>query len=130
MSDKYFFDSCMFIEYSKNNLQAIGIWQKIDDLSAVIVINPIVFDEVAFIMQKYGKISIDEIKEKLFAFEMFPIDKQICDEAVNCIKKYNLKMHDAFILATCKYYQIPNLVSLDSHFIEPCKAENINLINN
>jgi len=119
----------LLIEYSKNNSQAVDIWHKLDDLSVEIIINPIVFDEVAFIMQKYGKVSIDEIKEKLFAFEMFAIDKEVCDEAVNCIKKYNLKMHDAFILATCKYYQIPNLVSLDSHFVEPCKAENINLIS-
>ncbi len=128
MSDKFFFDSCMFIELSKDNPLAISIWQKLSEKNAEIIINPIVIDEVTFILQKYGKLSIDEIEQKLFMFEILPLDETVCKLAYDCIRKYNLKMHDAFILATCIYFEIPYLVSLDSHFIEPCKAENINLI--
>lgn len=129
MSDKYFFDSCMFIELSKDNPQAVAIWKKLSEQNTEILINPIIIDEVTFILQKYGKLSIDEIEQKLFMFEILPLDEVICQLAYDCIRKYNLKMHDAFILATCKFFGISNLVSLDSHFVEPCKAENINLIN-
>ena len=80
-TNKYFFDSCMFIEYSKNNSQAIQLW------------------------------------------------KELCLKTFDCVSKYNLKIHDAFILSTCIIYKIPNLVSLDKHFISPCENENINLIN-
>ena len=45
------------------------------------------------------------------------------------IDKYNLKTHDALILATCKHYGIKYLVSIDSDFPEPCEKEGIILIN-
>jgi len=80
-------------------------------------------------MQKYGNISIEDIREKLFIFDILPIDKKVCEQTVQCVKKYNLKMHDAFILASCIVYKIPNLVSLDKHFINPCEEENITLVN-
>ncbi len=80
-------------------------------------------------MQKYGNVDILDIKKKLFIFDILPIDKNVCIKTFDCVKKYNLKMHDAFILATCIIYKIPNLVSLDKHFIRPCKNEGINLIN-
>ena len=126
---KYCFDSCMFIEYSKNNADAVRIWEELDSKNIEIVINPIIFDEVAYIMQKYGNVNIEEIQQKLFMFEMLPIDKAVCEKTVQFVKKYNLKMHDAFILATCIIYKIPNLVSLDKHFVNPCKEENITLLN-
>ncbi len=126
--EKYCFDSCMFIEYSKNNVDAVKIWEELDNKNIEVVINPIIFDEVAYIMQKYGNVDIEEIQKKLFMFDMLTIDKYVCQETVECVKKYNLKMHDAFILATCIIYKIPNLVSLDQHFVVPCKEENITLI--
>ncbi len=128
-SNKYCFDSCMFIEYSKNNVEAVNLWQKLSEQDIEIVINPIIVDEVAYIMQKYGNVDILDIKKKLFIFDILPIDKNVCIKTFDCVKKYNLKMHDAFILATCIIYKIPNLVSLDKHFIRPCKNEGINLIN-
>ena len=128
-SNKYCFDSCMFIEYSKNNNQAVKLWKKLNEKKIQVVINPVIIDEVAYIMQKYGNINIDDIQKKLFIFEILTIDKDVCLKTFDCVKKYNLTMHDAFILATCIIYNIPNLVSLDKHFIIPCKSENINLIN-
>jgi len=29
-TNKYCFDSCMFIEYSKNNIDAINIWEDLE----------------------------------------------------------------------------------------------------
>ena len=128
-TNKYCFDSCMFIEYSKNNIDAVRIWENLNNKNIEIVINPIIIDEVAYIMQKYGNVDIEEIQRKLFIFDILPIDKNVCLETFQCVKKYNLKMHDAFILATCIVYKIPNLVSLDKHFIKACKNENVNLID-
>ena len=45
------------------------------------------------------------------------------------MKHYNLKPNDAFILATCKYYNISYLISLDDDFQKPCEKEGITLIN-
>ena len=44
-------------------------------------------------------------------------------------ESYRLNPNDDLIFATCKYYQISYLVSLDGDFEEPCKGEEINLIN-
>lgn len=126
---KYFFDSCIFIENSKNNPKALLLIDKISSLEAEIVINPIVIDEVTFILLKYSNKAIEEIEKELFSIDILPLTIDVCKLTFSVIKKYNLKMHDAFILATCIFFKIQNLVSLDSHFIEPCKSENINLIN-
>ena len=45
------------------------------------------------------------------------------------IEHYDLRPNDAIILATCKYYGIKYLISLDNDFPEPCKKEGIVLIN-
>ncbi len=46
------------------------------------------------------------------------------------MKKHNLLSNDALILATCKYYRIKYLISIDtSDFKEPCEKEGIVLIN-
>jgi len=45
------------------------------------------------------------------------------------IKTYKLRPNDALILATCKHYGIPYLISLDEDFEESCKKEGITLIN-
>jgi len=45
------------------------------------------------------------------------------------ILKYNLKPNDALILATCKHYNIPYLLSLDEDFKEACEEEGIVLID-
>ena len=86
-------------------------------------------DEVTYILLKLGKKSVNEIARDLLMLEVLPHDKEICKIGFEFIKTFHLKIHDALILATCKYYQIPNLVSLDEHFVIPCQVENIRLIN-
>ena len=44
------------------------------------------------------------------------------------IIKYNLASNDAIILATCNYYKIFNIITLDDDFNDPAKSENINII--
>ncbi|HHG75545.1 MAG TPA: PIN domain-containing protein [Persephonella sp.] len=44
------------------------------------------------------------------------------------IEKYNLLTNDALILATCKYYGIDKIASLDSDFEKATVSENIKLI--
>jgi len=46
------------------------------------------------------------------------------------MKKYNLLLNDAFILATCKLQGIAVLASFDSDFKNACVQEGIVLINN
>ncbi len=123
-----FLDSSVIIEFVKNNPRAIKI---VDSFSAndIFFINTIVISEVVYILQSKAKAELDDIISTLSAFEFLTINHEIIEKMYLFMQKYNLKPNDAFILATCKYYQIPNLVSLDSHFIEPCKAENINLVN-
>ena len=55
-------------------------------------------------------------------------DKRLYFHVPTFMDKYNLLPNDAIILATCKLHGIPNLVSHDSHFDEPCKAEGITLL--
>ena len=45
------------------------------------------------------------------------------------IEHYDLRPNDAIILATCKYYGIKYLISIDNDFPEPCKKEGVVLIN-
>jgi predicted nucleic acid-binding protein len=43
------------------------------------------------------------------------------------MKKYGLLPNDALILATCKFYGIKHLISLDRDFEEPCVEEGLEL---
>jgi len=123
-----FLDSSVIIEFAKKNPLAIKI---VNDFleKDIFFINSIIISEVVYILQNKAKVKLDYIISTLSVFEFLTINHEIIEKMYLFMQKYNLKPNDAFILATCKYYQIPNLVSLDSHFIEPCKAENINLIN-
>ena len=42
---------------------------------------------------------------------------------------YKIKPNDSLIIATCKFYKIDKLISLDSDFEKICKDEKIQLIN-
>ena len=42
-------------------------------------------------------------------------------KAFDFIERFHLKPNDAIILATCKYYEMDILLSLDDDFLEPCK---------
>lgn len=76
----------------------------------------------------------EEIKEKILPFikrffkcldfnlEQNKITYELCE-------KHGLLPTDATVLATCRYYRIPYLISLDSDFQKACEEEGIELIN-
>ena len=50
--------------------------------------------------------------------------------SLRLMEKYNLLTNDAIILATCKYYNIDKLASLDKDFEYATQSEGIKLIKN
>ena len=145
-------DSSIFIESLKQNLKAKEILEELlkNRNKALFYVNPFVVNEVVFISLIYlsslsprtlkrkkelvSEIVKKEIKPKILSF----IDKffillefnQSQDELTyELVEKYGLLPTDATILATCKYYEIKYLVSIDSDFPEPCEKEGITLLD-
>ncbi len=65
----------------------------------------------------------------LKSFNFLEINKKILNLSLFYIKKYNLKPNDSLIFATCKYYGIKKLISLDNDYKKICEDENMILIN-
>lgn len=58
------------------------------------------------------------------------VNENVIALANDYIIKYGLLPNDALVLATCKFYEVDCLVSLDEEdFREPCEKENIRLIS-
>ena len=146
MNNKIFIDSSIFIENFKGNTTAKEILEVAIDKFDV-CINSIVFSEVLFklMVLKSGKsiltiksqnlISnlIKELKnysELLLLFEVLEENKDILNLSLEFIERYSLLTNDALILATCKYYGIEKIASLDSDFEKVAISENIKLIRN
>jgi len=144
MNNKIFIDSSIFIENFKGNTTAKEILEVAIDKFDV-CINSIVFSEVLFklMVLKSGKsiltiksqnlISslIKELKnysELLLLFKVLEENKEVLNISLRFIEKYNLLTNDALILATCKYYGIDKIASLDSDFEKATVSENIKLI--
>ncbi len=144
MNNKIFIDSSIFIENFKGNTTAKEILEVAIDKFDV-CINSIVFSEVLFklMVLKSGKsiltiksqnlISslIKELKnysELLLLFKVLEENKEVLNISLGFIEKYNLLTNDALILATCKYYGIDKIASLDSDFEKATVSENIKLI--
>ncbi len=125
---KCFIDSSVIIENYKNNPKAQAILKKYNS-EYFICINPIVISEVAYILKKKLNYNITQIKKELNYFEILSIGKETVLLAYNYMDKYNMKPNDALIAASCKYHQIPNLLSIDNDFKTVCSNENINLIS-
>ena len=130
----FFIDSNIIIEaFKRNGLKdAFLIWQRILDLFLEhdFFINLVVKNEVAYhLYVKRKLLSIEDLRALLKAFKNLPIVEEIEDDMLRLMENYNLKPNDALILAACKYYQVPYLVSLDTDFEEPCKGEGVTLIN-
>ncbi|WP_457641374.1 type II toxin-antitoxin system VapC family toxin [Persephonella sp.] len=146
MSSKIFIDSSIFIETFKGNSTAREILQLVIDKFDV-YINNIVFSEVLFklMVLKSGK-SILTIKsqnlisplikelrdysELLLLFKVLEENKEILKTSVSFMEKYSLLTNDALILASCKYYGIDKIASLDNDFEKATMNENIKLVKN
>ncbi len=66
----------------------------------------------------------------LNSLAMFEVGAETVSIAEELMLNYNLLPNDALILATCKYYGIKYLASLDTDFERVCEAEKVTLINN
>ena len=146
MSNKIFVDSSIFIESFKGNVNAREILElSIENFD--ICINAIVFSEVIFrlITIKSGKsaltlkcnkeisLILDKLKDHidlLLLVEILEENKEVLEIAIYLMKRYNLLTNDALILATCKYYGIDKLASLDKDFENITLQEGIKLISN
>ncbi len=145
---KFLVDSNIFIEAFKGNKDVQNIVDLLlsEDVRTFISINSL--EEIVFILikavsnssywdlkknQDLVKNSLVQTKDYLDFIlefcEILEINKEVFKESLNIIEKYGLLPNDALILATCKYYEIPHLLSLDKDFREACNKESINLID-
>ena len=144
---KMFIDSNVFIEYSKGKNTAVRLLESVAENN--LFINGIVYSEVAYIFLRVSSqqsyFDLKKNKEIVkreglhFLSTLFPvlsttkileINADIIFLANSYLVKYGLLPNDALILATCKYYGIEHLVSLDKDDFEiPCKNEKIRLIS-
>jgi len=120
---RIFLDSSILVESLKGNDSAVKIIEALKEKEVLLVINPIVFSEVTYLFMKY-------VFSMLNSLAMFDVNAETVSIAEELMLNYNLLPNDALILATCKYYGIKYLASLDTDFEKVCEAEKINLINN
>ncbi|AGK61251.1 putative nucleic acid-binding protein, contains PIN domain [Archaeoglobus sulfaticallidus PM70-1] len=135
-------DSSLLIEYFKGNPKAVEIFENLKTSPVALLINPIVFSEVSYLFLRYStkksrfdftpevvkSSKIETLFVLLNSFGILDLTKEIVILAENIMVKYGLLPNDALILATCKFYGIKYLISLDGDFKEPCVKEGIELI--
>jgi len=134
-------DSSILIEYVKGN--NTEILEEIFKQGKTGAINHIIYSEFIFhffsitsgkspLSLKRNDINKILLKHEpinfLINFKMLDMNDEIIYESYSFMKKYNLLPNDSLILATCKYYDIKYLVSLDKDFEISCQKENINLL--
>ena len=116
--NKFFIDSCIFVENFKINgvPEAKAIWNEIIKhfKENEFLINLVVKNEVIFHLYSKRKLmSFQEIKRLLKVFGELKLNEKIEEEMFRVIEHYNLRPNDALILATCKHYKIKYLISID-----------------
>lgn len=126
--EKFFIDSSLLIEFQKNNKEAVLLFEKWNKPNNLFFINAIVVSEVAYILTKKLKLRINDIAIILQDFNILSINGKVIEIMYDYMHKYNLKPNDAIIAATCKYHNIPNILTIDSDFTNVCKKEGIKLI--
>jgi len=131
---EFFVDSNIIIEGLKVNGLKEGKYllsYVLKDLKNYYFFNEVVYSEVKYnFLFKSKKIKDHTIVDIILDSFLFkPITLTILKISDKLIESYNLKPHDALILATCKHYNIKHLISLDEDFKEPCEKEGIVLIN-
>ncbi|MDI3497206.1 type II toxin-antitoxin system VapC family toxin [Archaeoglobus sp.] len=127
---RIFLDSSVLVESLKGKDFAIEIIEVLRGKEALLVVNPIVFSEVTYLFMKYGgKSRLRELFSMLNSLAIFEVNAESVSIAEKLILDYNLLPNDALILATCKYYGIKYLASLDTDFEKACEAEKVTLIN-
>jgi len=144
MNNRIFIDSSIFIENFKGNFTARKILEiSVDKFD--VYINSIVFSEVLFklMVLKSKKsaltiksqnlissliIELKDYSELLLLFNILEENKEVLNNSLIFMERYNLLTNDAIILATCKHYKISKIASLDKDFENVAVNENIQLI--
>ena len=135
---EFFIDSNIVIETFKKNYNQ-NAFEILDILLSLIskglqvncYINSIVESEVTFQLIFKGKSSLSrgKLKSFLLIFRPLEVGENVRDLFWKYMEEYNLKPNDALILATCRHYGVPYLISLDSDFREACEKEGIVLVD-
>ncbi len=112
-------DSSIFIE----GLKKESVFKDAKQILSTLIVNA----EIVCINEK-KKLNFEKYSAILDIFEVITTSKDFIPLWKTFIAKHNLKPHDAFILASCKYHGIPYLVSFDEDFKNPAKKEGIKLI--
>lgn len=138
-----FVDTNVIIEHLTGNLDILEVRERFD----VLYSNSIVFSKslMVYLRALTGerpytlkhkpelvRTHQTELKDFLKFFEIFTeleINRSVETLAVEYMAKYGLLPNDALILATCKFYGVKYLISLDSDFAEACSGEGIVLLS-
>jgi len=140
---KVFIDSSVLVEYMKGNSTEFYEALLLKNHEGLFI-NQVVFSEFVFyfIALKSGKSPLtvkmaNEIPPTLSnqnPLELLPgiihleHNYEIARTSLGFMKKYNLLPNDALILATCKYYNINYIATLDADFLSPCSNLAITVI--
>ena len=142
-TNDYFIDSYILIEYNKENKLYLFTTLMANDIFRCFINETVVSEFLFHFLAHNGNKSPQSIHSSKKIGEVFessrqyklintclflPTDKRILTVVPKLMSAYNLLPNDAIILATCITHKIPNLVSHDSDFIIPCRAEGIELL--
>ena len=127
-----FIDSSLIVETLKGNEAAVGLFSLLkhkDMIFKKIYINSVVWSEIVYQLAFKKNFNKQEVLNMLNKFFFLVIGEKVLNIAENFVLEYNLRPNDALILATCKYYDVKYLISIDGDFTVPCEKEGIVLIN-
>lgn len=126
----FFLDSSVIIEAFKGNENAIEIISALKFLLfKKLYINEVVWSETVYQLCVKRFLEREEVFPFLDRFFFLNVGLNIIKIAKSLIISYNLKPNDALIFATCKYYNIRNLISLDEDFKGACEKEGFVLVD-
>ena len=138
-------DSTLIVEHLKGNKSARDLIEMLIDSDANAYINSVVASEVLFIYIKLttgrSYLTLKKNPQLVKALDKRPVynllrmfkfvdtNEFIFSVAERLIDKYGLLPNDALILATALFYGFDYLITFDSDFLEPCKAEGVKVIS-
>lgn len=138
-----FVDSSIFIEHLKGLNTSLVIELSEDRYNCFI--NGVVYSEFMYhflgVASNKSPLSVYKSKQIFHVLQKYEpfrfissmnilnIDFAVIKLSYDLMKKYNLLPNDSIIIACCRHYRIPTLISYDSGFESVCVSEKIKLIN-
>jgi len=103
MNDPVLIDTCILIDYFKNNKKVIN---SLDNIKPCI--NSII--EMEILQGARNKYELEKIEQELSNFSRIQLNQEVLHNATKLIKQYTLShdlfLPDAVIAAHCKFYNI------------------------